>query len=484
MAHDIAQTLAKSQRGLVVAPAGCGKTRLIADAVNCDQDRQLVLTHTHAGVRAILDHLNTVGVSPSRVRVTNIDSFALRYANAFPNLSGWHTREPTGDEWLEIHTAAERAFQCRAVQRVLRATYRGIYVDEYQDCSSGQHALIRTLAGILPCRILGDPLQAIFRRVHKDTFLDWALAEAEFDKIGELLVPHRWLGRNRDLGEWLLDVRTRMETGAEIDLQQPCLEWRSYTGEADQLAVCKALLSRKGEKVVAVRQWRSQCYKLAGKLGNAYISMETVECQDLQDWCERIETSSDVARLETAAKFAEACLTRLASDVRAYPEKIRGAKKLNPQRPDHKALLVHMREVAQDNDLGAVDRLLAAYMDLNEKPVFKRRELWSEMRRAIHRHKGMTGRRLQETAWCLRETARRIGRRVPHHCISTTLLVKGLEFDHAAILNLKDFQDAENAYVAMTRGAATLTILSDSPRVRFEKPYHSRQDISGDSTER
>lgn len=179
MAHDIAQNLAKSQRGLVVAPAGCGKTRLIAQAVNYDQDRQLVLTHTHAGVSAILNHLNTVGVSLSRVRVTTIDSFALRYANAFPDLSGWHAREPKGDQWLEIHTAAERAFQCRAVRRVLRITYRGIYVDEYQDCSAAQHALVRTLAGILPCRILGDPLQAIFRQVHKDTFLHWTLVEPQ-----------------------------------------------------------------------------------------------------------------------------------------------------------------------------------------------------------------------------------------------------------------------------------------------------------------
>jgi DNA helicase-2/ATP-dependent DNA helicase PcrA len=128
--------------------------------------------------------------------------------------------------------------------------------------------------------------------------------------------------------------------------------------------------------------------------------------------------------------------------------------------------------------------LLTAYTGLTENPVFKRRELWSEMRRALHRHKGMTGKTLRETAWSLRETARRIGRTVPHHCISTTLLVKGLQFDHAVILNLKDFQDAENAYVAMTRGAHTLTILSDSPKVRFEKPHYSRQDISADSTER
>jgi hypothetical protein len=35
-------------------------------------------------------------------------------------------------------------------------------VDEYQDCSLDQHELICLLSEILPCRILGDPLQGIF----------------------------------------------------------------------------------------------------------------------------------------------------------------------------------------------------------------------------------------------------------------------------------------------------------------------------------
>ena len=45
------------------------------------------------------------------------------------------------------------------------------YVDEYQDCSNIQHVLISSLADILPCRILGDPLQAIFD--FADHPVDW-----------------------------------------------------------------------------------------------------------------------------------------------------------------------------------------------------------------------------------------------------------------------------------------------------------------------
>ena len=111
MANDIAQSLAGCDHGLVVAPAGCGKTHLIAEAVQHDRDRQLVLTHTHAGVRAILNRLSAFGVSSSRVRVTTIDSFALRYASAFPELTGWRTPNPRGEEWHQIHSAASKAFE-------------------------------------------------------------------------------------------------------------------------------------------------------------------------------------------------------------------------------------------------------------------------------------------------------------------------------------------------------------------------------------
>jgi len=42
--------------------------------------------------------------------------------------------------------------------------------------------------------------------------------------------------------------------------------------------------------------------------------------------------------------------------------------------------------------------------------------------------------------------------------IGTTLLVKGLEYDHAVILDA-DVLDAKHLYVAMTRGSKSLTII-------------------------
>lgn len=56
---------------------------------------------------------------------------------------------------------------------------------------------------------------------------------------------------------------------------------------------------------------------------------------------------------------------------------------------------------------------------------------------------------------------RHTGRPIRHRkLIGTTLLVKGLEYDHAVILDA-DTLDAKDLYVAMTRGAKTLTIIGE-----------------------
>ncbi len=56
--------LLEISRGTVVAPAGCGKTHLIADALSRHTGTKpiLVLTHTNAGVAALRGRLERAGV--------------------------------------------------------------------------------------------------------------------------------------------------------------------------------------------------------------------------------------------------------------------------------------------------------------------------------------------------------------------------------------------------------------------------------------
>jgi DNA helicase-2/ATP-dependent DNA helicase PcrA len=64
-----------------------------------------------------------------------------------------------------------------------------------------------------------------------------------------------------------------------------------------------------------------------------------------------------------------------------------------------------------------------------------------------------------EAANLYQREMRHTGRPIRHQkLIGTTLLVKGLEYDHAVILDA-DSLDTKDLYVAMTRGAKSLTII-------------------------
>jgi hypothetical protein len=51
-----------------------------------------------------------------------------------------------------------------------------------------------------------------------------------------------------------------------------------------------------------------------------------------------------------------------------------------------------------------------------------------------------------DVAWEVRDRARRDGRRIERRIVSRTLLIKGLEFDQAIVLNADEL-DAKNLYV-------------------------------------
>lgn len=78
------------KRGTVTAPAGCGKTHLIAQAISRHGDKKpiLVLTHTNAGVAALRGRLEKAGVPAKAYRLSTIDGWAMRLIATFPKRSG------------------------------------------------------------------------------------------------------------------------------------------------------------------------------------------------------------------------------------------------------------------------------------------------------------------------------------------------------------------------------------------------------------
>lgn len=471
MGGELVADFVESRRGLVVAPAGCGKTHLIAEAVGKCNGRQLILTHTHAGVRSLLNHLKKQSVAASSFEVCTIDGFALRYASAFPGISNWTTQQPTADEWKQLRLATLRVLERSSIRRVIQCSYAGFFVDEYQDCTEGQHQLIERLLEILPGRAVGDPLQSIFRRLNKDDHAHWQMVDDCFDLIGELDTPHRWHNQNEELGQWLLGVRQKLHNGETIDLRSSPAKWIEARDESKQILACKELLGAGNESALGLRAHRHQCYKLARNLKGRYRSMETVECNDLSHWCHQLESSTGIERVRRFSEFAKNCLAKLPPSLAKWVERLSDGEMPKPRRNDYLKLVETLAQMKEEPDLEHIVKSMMSIDKLAERPVAGRIELWSEMRRSIREHLDRPETSLADTAWHVRNRSRYVGRRVERRCLSTTLLVKGLEFDHVAILNADEHSDAEDLYVAMTRGSRSLTILSQSPILRRNPPH-------------
>lgn len=228
-------------RGCIQAPAGCGKTHLIAESLKrcIDEKPILVLTHTNAAVAALRQRLDRGEVPRSNYRLATIDGWAMRMVGMFPMRSA---ADPAilelanpGTDYPAIKNAVLHLLQGQHIDNLLLANYSRLLVDEYQDCLRTQHSIVCELARVLPTCIFGDVLQGIFD--FGDATVDWNTEVLrDFPLVAELATPWRWNQAGAGaLGQWLLSVRPTLLSGGQIDLNSapPELEWVPIAGDQD-----------------------------------------------------------------------------------------------------------------------------------------------------------------------------------------------------------------------------------------------------------
>lgn len=469
MSDEIALQLANASNAFLIAPAGYGKTELIARAVSTnDQGKELLLTHTHAGVRSMRDRLKRLGVSTKRYMVKTIASWALKLAASYPKISGITNDQPKGDEWKEVYKFAVNALENENIRLVIKKSYTGIFVDEYQDCTKSQHGLIMALTELLPVRILGDPLQGIFG-FDDDPLIDWDTDIApHFEELDQLKEPWRWKGVNPDLGNWLESVRTSLIAGDEIDLRSAphgSVKWI----QSNQLAARTACFAagRLAGSVVAIQKWPNQAHSLASQLRGVYTSMEEIECKDLLKWARDLDQANGRERGLIIIDGAGRCWTGLKNELRNIRKAFVEGRV--PRSKKYPSIVKAIDETIQNPD--DLDLLFSVQKECkNAGKVLYRKELWREMQRVIEFFQLGDFDTFEDAAWHIRNQARRQGRKLEHRLVSRTLLIKGLEFDHAVVVNADDLTDPKNLYVALTRCRQSLTILSSSPIIKRPAP--------------
>lgn len=454
--------------GYVVAPAGFGKTHLIAASLCHAARRKLVLTHTYAGVNALRRKLRLLRVPAGNCRIDTIASWSLRLALSYPAASGWTEKRPPPDRWTELYQACSRMLDCGFVRRIVRASYGGLYVDEYQDCSRSQHDIVLKLARDLPCRILGDPLQGIFDFDGQP--IDWDCDVATtFERIGQLDTPHRWQNAGAPaLGAWLREVRDALENRRPIDLTAArAIRLNIVNGDATRLLIaqgntCRHFQCDGRDSVIAIHTgeptYKAKCHQLAKKLSGMYTSIEEIEGRDLFLFVRKLQrATTDQARMKHTIALGGMAMTGLSENLPAGTERGERMDIRDNTRNPHIARAGNA--YLADGTSGNLAALLLAIRQTTGVHV-ARADLFNRAVGVLKKHSMSPHLTLAEAAekyqTQFRYRGRPMGRR---RLIGTTLLVKGLEFDHAIVLDAASLARKE-LYVALTRGAKSLTVVS------------------------
>jgi DNA helicase-2/ATP-dependent DNA helicase PcrA len=403
-------------------------------------------------------------VRSNAYRLFTIDGWAMRLISLFPNRSEHDpallTLANPGTDYPNIRVAAAKLLKAEHISDVLAANYDRLIVDEYQDCSVRQHALIAYAATTLPTAVLCDPLQAIFG-FGADQLVDWDDVTKHFTVAGQLNTPWRWINAGAEpLGRWLLEVREKLLRGESIDLRQaPAgVRWVELDGsndDAKRLAAARVggpgndacvLIIGDSTSPASQRQFASQT--------PGAVTVEAVDLRDLVSFARQFDLNAPDA-LDRLAQFAESVMVNVgAADFVARVRAIGNGQA--PGNPERAALEFMQRPTY----LAAVDVLVEMGKQggvRTHRPAVLRACL-----RALQLCSGTEGLNLHEAAIRMREQNRLVGRPLPRRAVGSTLLLKGLEGDIAVILNAA-ILNSRNLYVAMTRGSKGLIVCSPTP---------------------
>ncbi len=471
---DIAAIAASLTRGSVVAAAGCGKTEQIARATKIAGGRRLILTHTHAGVDALRSRLKRHKVPSEKFRIDTIAGWCLRYSASFPVRSGLLCNAPKDEEWNAVYEAASKLIKSGAVNGVLASSYSGVFVDEYQDCTKLQHEVIKAIATHLPVCVFGDPLQAIFDFEDQKP-VDWDVDVFPiFNKAVTLTTPWRWQNAgNGVLANWLSDVRDALDQRTIIDLTRrpTCVSWERLPDDprfrlSKIVGTCKSVMGKAGDgRLVVIGDAaninaRAEVARKLAAVG--FSTIEPVGCKNLFDHAKRIEAAEGFTRLERALDFICACMT--GADKSDYLAAVK-SHQIGGRRGEAKFgdLIKTGVAVAEDASDEIVLELMQGFYDREGTRLF-RREMFFSMRSALQIKIARQCGTLADSIWEVQNRIRHVGRKIGKRSIGSTLLVKGLEFDHAVIVHTAKMT-RKDWYVALTRATTSITILSPSELV-------------------
>lgn len=454
------------RRGSVTAPAGCGKTQLIADtlAAHTGSKPILVLTHTNAGVAALRARMVKAAIPSSAYRISTIDGFAMRLAGKFPLRSGLPAQmlelANPGLDYPAIREAAANLLQAGHINAPLRATYASLFVDEYQDCNAAQHRLVAWAAETLPTCVLGDPMQAIFG-FGGNCLVNWQVdVESQFPPVGMLQTPWRWrLAGTEELGQWLLRARAGLQAGQTVDLQGAPAEVQwvqldAATAEEQRRAAARTRGRNAQDSVLIIGDAMNVRgrYQLSSQTPGATV-VERVDLVELMQFARTFDPAG-ADPLVQVVEFSASLMTGVGAAALLQRVQV-----LLHGRPRNPPTLIEAAAVAfaRSPSVAEASRLLQAFARQPGTHVYRPEVLRCCQAAMQAASRGTCT--FYAAALQARERQRHMCRPVARRAVGSTLLLKGLEADVAVILE-PQAMTAQHLYVALTRGARKVVVCS------------------------
>ena len=463
---DYAEFVSKP-KSLIVASAGCGKTHAIAICLKYAKKKQLILTHTHAGVASLKEKIMQQGINNEHYRVETITGFAQKYVNAF--YCGDDIPEQENNAYFPfILEQAKNILKINPIKDVIKASYNGLFVDEYQDCIIGQHNFINTLSEILPTHILGDPLQGIFD-FKGDSLVDFEEHLNNFKKFPDLTEPWRWKKDNPDLGESLKKIRALLEEKREInlDLFKPSIEVHvvneedKYKPKTNYKTKIWELVGEKNVLIIhPISTNINVRIKFINQFDNKFYLIEAIDEKDFYKFSKKFDKMNSSNFCKIMYNLFPNLFNGKTSIEKWFNES--GVKKKRSESDKNlvRPIDEDIKKIKQKFSLSLILEILKKTKKLPDIKCY-RVELFHSLCRTLEKadYKSISA---YEAMKEIRNIKRRTGRKIRGKCIGTTLLTKGLEFDTVAVLDAHKFKCPKNFYVAITRASKKLIILTNN----------------------
>jgi DNA helicase-2/ATP-dependent DNA helicase PcrA len=289
-----------------------------------------------------------------------------------------------------------------------------------------------------------------------------------------LTTPWRWKNaENPELAEWLKAMRSSLEQGGPIDFngRPDCVKFAALPTDPQYqqsavIAECLRSISDVDDGnliVIGDGANANGRANLALKLGKYGFSMiEPVGCKELFAAARTIQSATGVARFKAVLGFVAKCMsgTDKAGIEKAVESHLAGGRRGHKKFGD---ILPIVDAIIKTNSDEAILAFLIALQARDGISLF-RREMFFAMRSALQIKITRESNTLPDSIWEVQNRIRHAGRKFSRRSIGSTLLVKGLEFDHAVIVHAANMT-RKDWYVALTRATNGIRVIA--PQARF-----------------